>query len=140
MFKIYFRPFWVILVKKFQKMGESHTFSPIFGFQIFLQVFDNSNGRKKCPNNGLVSEKILFIFCYSRGRGRVWPKSNICYTFFVGFPYLADIAHNYTYCWSFCKLSWVRTSIELFLHSWKSYISRKKEYKYCFWRAKCINW
>ena len=46
-FKIHFRPFWVILVKKFsgEKMGGgpilSH-FLPIFGFWKFLQVFDIS--------------------------------------------------------------------------------------------------
>ena len=46
-FKIHFRPFWVIFVKKIsgEKMGGVPylvIFPPIFGFQNFLQVFDIS--------------------------------------------------------------------------------------------------
>ena len=42
-------------------------FSAIFGFRKFLQVFDISRGKKtlffkKCPNNGLVSEKKYIVF------------------------------------------------------------------------------
>ena len=73
-FKINFRPFWVILVKKFsgeKKGGVSYLaiFWSILGFWKFLQVFDISRGQKtlffkKCPNSGLVSEKkyiVLFV-------------------------------------------------------------------------------
>ena len=46
---------------------------------------------KKCPNNGLVSEKKYIIFSVTLGGGMgVGPDCNICYNFFFflneGFP------------------------------------------------------
>ena len=94
-FKIHFRPFWVILVKNFRwKKGGpilSH-FWPIFGFWKFLQLFDISGGQKtlffkKCPNNGLVSEKKYIETFSILGGGGVRPKCGKFHTFFFeGFP------------------------------------------------------
>ena len=49
-------------------------FLTIFCFRKFLQVFDISRGKKtlffkKCPNNGLVSEKNTLFFFHGRGGG-----------------------------------------------------------------------
>ena len=100
-FKIHFWPFWVILVKKIlgEKSGAgpilSH-FWPIFGFWKFLQVFDISGGQKtlffkKCPNNGLVSEKKYIEKFFIVGGG-VRPKYEKFHTFIFflneGFPYV----------------------------------------------------
>ena len=51
-------------------------FSAIFGFRKFLQVFDISRGKKtlffkKCPNNGLVSEKKYIVFFFMVGGGQI---------------------------------------------------------------------
>ena len=70
-------------------------FLPIFGFWKFLQVFDISGGQKtlffkKCPNNGLVSEKKYIEKFFIVGGG-VRPKYEKFHTFIFflneGFPY-----------------------------------------------------
>ena len=98
-FKIHFRPFWVILVKKIlgEKKGGgpilSH-FWPIFGFWKFLQVFDISGGQKtlffkKCPNNGLVSEKKYiekFSIVGGGGQTQEWKIPSFFFLFFWRLP------------------------------------------------------
>ena len=98
-FKFHFRPFSVILVKKLFGGGVqilSH-FLAIFGFWKFLQVFDISRGQKtlffkKCPNNGLVSEKkYIEKFSILGGWGGSDPSMEnsilFFFFFFEGFPY-----------------------------------------------------
>ena len=54
-------------------------------FKFFYKCLTFHRGKKtlffrKCPNNGLVSEKkIHCIFRYNRGGGEVRPKCNICF-------------------------------------------------------------
>ena len=68
-------------------------FSAIFGFRKFLQVFDISRGRKtlffkKCPKNGLVSEKKnCFFFTVGGGVRSKREKFHGFFFFFnEGFP------------------------------------------------------
>ena len=60
----------------------------------FLQVFDISMGKKhfffkKCPNNGLVSEKKYIVFFHSRGGGQSDQsvKNFLDFFFNEGFPH-----------------------------------------------------
>ena len=66
----------------------------MFGFRKFLQVFDILRGKKKlffkkCPNNGLVSEKkYIGFFCMEGGGADQSVKNFPDFFFFLneGFP------------------------------------------------------
>ena len=82
-------------------------FPAIFGFWKFLQVFDISRGKKtfffkKCPNNGLVSEKKYIIFSVTLGRGGVRPDCNICYNLFFLNEGLPKLDHYWGTFWKKC--------------------------------------